>query len=69
MRRIALSCPREGQAEDFADGCHFLMPQDEKQEGGMKEGGGGREEGEEGQGSEPGLWQNPPRVSSPFLAH
>lgn len=45
------------------------MPQDVKQEGGMKEGGGGREEGEEGQGSEPGLWQNPPRVSSPFLAH
>lgn len=69
MRRIALSCPREGQAEDFTAGCHFLMPQDVKQEGGMKEGGGGREEGEEGQSSEPGLWQNPPRVSSPFLAH
>lgn len=29
MRRINLPL---GQAEDFAAGCHFLMPQDEKQE-------------------------------------
>jgi len=41
-RRIDLSCPREGQAEDFAAGYHVLMPQNEKQEGGREEGRGGR---------------------------
>lgn len=36
MRRTGLSCPREGQAEDFAAGCHFLVPQDERHEEGRK---------------------------------